>query len=400
MTEIRRLGAEELDQLSRLHTIVYNSRRDFTKEEKKDPFSYPPDWSWGVFDKGKLVSAMVEINYLMRFDQHSVPMSGIAGVGTLPEARKGGLVRAIFQKLFLEAYERGVVFSSLCPFSYGYYRQFGYEVACARNRITIPIREFSHLKIKGEFTQIFPGDDCSSLAEIHKIYIDKLNHGICRDFWPDDMAWKYFSKNDPYSTGIHLFLWRNEEGESRGYIKYEVQKKNDDYMVSVTELVFKDRDALYGILSIFGVLGAQIKTFQWLMPSFLNPLDFISADSDMEQQIILRDMTRVINVKTALEKMRRPRGEGEYVIEVDDNMIAANKGKFLVEYGPEGSRVSLSQRKPDISCDLPVFSQLITGYRTLENALITKQSGLEVSGNRETLYRVFTQRPQHLTEYF
>jgi hypothetical protein len=40
------------------------------------------------------------------------------------------------------------------------------------------------------------------------------------------------------------------------------------------------------------------------------------------------------------------------------------------------------------------------GYRTLENALYSRQEGLEVSGNMETLKQVFTLRPQHITEYF
>ncbi len=47
-----------------------------------------------------------------------------------------------------------------------------------------------------------------------------------------------------------------------------------------------------------------------------------------------------------------------------------------------------------------VLSQLVTGYRTLENALLSRQTGLELCGNRETLNRVFTLRPQHVTEYF
>jgi len=111
-------------------------------------------------------------------------------------------------------------------------------------------------------------------------------------------------------------------------------------------------------------------------------------------------MTRVINVKAALEKMRIPPGTGGYVIEVEDSNITANTGKYLVEFGPEGSRVSPTQKDSHIRCDIRVLSQLVTGYRTLENALLSRQSGLEVYGNLETLNRVFTLRPQHITEYF
>ena len=176
--------------------------------------------------------------------------------------------------------------------------------------------------------------------------------------------------------------------------------------MSVREIAFTDREALYGVLGIVGGLSAQFQKFQWLMPTFLDPTDFITAGGlwDMNQRIVPRDMTRVVNVKKALELMRRPSGEGRYVLEVNDEMIGANNGRFLVEYGPEGGpagcQVSNTQKDADLICGIPALSQLITGYRTLENALRTKQAGLELKGRREILDRVFTLRPQHVTEYF
>ena len=71
-----------------------------------------------------------------------------------------------------------------------------------------------------------------------------------------------------------------------------------------------------------------------------------------------------------------------------------------MEFSPNESKVSSTTRDADISCDILSLSQLVTGYRTLENALYSRQEGLEVNGNIETLKRVFTQRPQHVTEYF
>jgi predicted acetyltransferase len=136
------------------------------------------------------------------------------------------------------------------------------------------------------------------------------------------------------------------------------------------------------------------------MPSFIDPFDFLGEAWDIEPLIKPREMSRVINVKAALEKMRRPSGTGEYIVEVADENLPVNAGKYLVEFGPEGTRVSPTSKEPHISCDIRVLSQLVTGYRTLENALYSRRTGLEVHANRQTLDRVFTQRPQHVTEYF
>jgi len=407
MTELRRLKDEEMPLLSRLHSVVYNNRRDFLKEgDKRDPLSLPADWSWGIFENGRLQSGLTEINYLMNFDGNSVPMSGIAGVGTLPESRKGGLVRTIFEKLLPEAYERGVIFSCLAPFSYSYYRQFGYEISCARNRINIPMKDFSHLKLRGNFTQIFPGDDTSCLAKVHSEYIKKVNHGIHRDYWPENLAWRDFTNNDPYAKGIFLYQWIDDSGEPGGHVKYEVKKEPNKTIASISELIFKDNASLYGILSLFGAQNAQVDAFEWLMPSYIDPMDIMAAlssnDMEIEQRLIHRDMTRVINVKAALEMMRTTdtSGNAEFCIGVEDNLISANNASFLVEFGKQGKRVSITNKEPDIKCNIPALSQLITGYRSLDNMLFTKKSGLEIYGKKNMLSGFFTQRPQHMTEYF
>lgn len=400
--EIRRLTAEDLLQLYKMHVVVFNMRRNFAKEENPldDPLAHPAEWSWGVFEKGKLLSGMTEIDFLMRFDGQSVKMSGIGGVGTLPEARKGGLVRQIFEKLLPEAYEKGVVFSSLAPFSHDFYRMFGYEIVCARNNIGISTKNFAKFKPHGEFVQIFPGDNLSELQKVHSAYIANLNHGICRDYWPDNRAWKRFHQDDPYEKGTFLYLWKDEAGVSRSYIKYQDQDDGEEHTMSVSELAFIDKTGLYGAFGLIRGLDSQYGKVRWLMPAFMDPSDFIGDAWNIEQEIRLRDMTRVVNVKTALEIMRKPSGEGAYVVEVEDANIAANSGKYLVEFSPQGTRVSVTQKDPDLRCDIRVLSQLITGYRTLENALFTRQSGLELCGNKETLDRVFTLRPQHLTEFF
>jgi len=170
--------------------------------------------------------------------------------------------------------------------------------------------------------------------------------------------------------------------------------------MSVTELAFIDRKGLYGALGIVGGFSSQFENFKWSMPSFIDPCDFIGDAWSVESEIKPREMTRVVNVKTALQLMRRPRYEGKYVIEVEDENLPANSGKYLVEFTPNESKVSSTSRDADICCDILTLSQLVTGYRSLENALYSRQEGLEVHGNIETLKSVFTLRPQHITEYF
>jgi len=402
MAEIRRLVTDDLSQFHKMHVVVYNFRRDFSKEQgpKVDPLDHPTQWAWGAFEGKKLLAGMYEIEYLMRFDGHSVKMSGIGGVGTLPEARKGGLVRRIFEKLLPEEYEKGVIFSTLAPFSHDFYRKFGYEICCARNNISISTGDFYDIKSYGQFINILPGDDTSELNEVHSAYIENINHGIHRDYWPDNRGWKSFTSADPYATGTFLYLWKDETGKPKSYIKYKDVTDDGDHNMSVSDLIFADKKGLYGALGLVSGLSAQFQNFKWQMPTYIDPYDFIGDAWSVEQEIKPKDMTRVVNVKAALEIMRRPAYEGEYVIEVEDENIEVNSGRYLVEFGHEGTKVSSTSKEPDIKCDILVLSQLVTGYRSLENALYSKQEGLEVNGKTEILKSVFTLRPQHITEYF
>ncbi|MCL2209143.1 MAG: GNAT family N-acetyltransferase [Treponema sp.] len=403
MVEIRRLETDDLPQLQRMHVIVFNFRRDFSKEEENepDPLDHPAHWAWGAFEGKKLLAGIWEIEFLMRFDGHDVKMSGIGGVGTLPEARKGGYVRRIFEKMLPEAYEKGVLFSSLAPFSHDFYRKFGYEICCARNNISIPANCLSIIKPYGQFILVHPGDDTSLLAEVHSEYIKNINHGVNRDYWSDNRAWKNFTRQDPYASGSFIYLWKDETGKPKSYIKYQDKTEEGEHQMSISEFAFSDIKGMYGAFGLVSGLSAQFENLKWAMPVFIDPFDFIGDAWSVEQKIKPKDMTRIINIKTALELMRSPPDcEGQYIIEVNDENITANSGKYLVQFGSRGSKVSSTSKNADIQCDIPALSQLVTGYRSLENALYSRQKGLTVNGNLEILKRVFTERPQHLTEYF
>jgi len=402
MIEIRRMEETDLLQFDKLHTVVYNGRRKYSKEEKHErgPLDHPVNWAVGAFNGGKLLAGTWEIDFLMRFDGSSVKMTGIGGVGTLPEARKGGYIRQIFEKILPESYENGVVFSTLAPFSHDFYRKFGYEIASARNNITISSKQFSKIKPHGEFIHFFPGDDTSDLEKIHSSYIKNINHAIHRDYWPDKKSWKLFTSQDPYASGVYLYLWKNEQGEAKSYMKYRDNEDDGEHHMNVMELAFVDTEGLYGILGLVSGLSAQFGNFKWQMPDFINAWDIIGDAWGVEIDLKPREMTRVVNAKTALELMRRPGGNAQFVLETEDKNISANSGKYLVEFSAGETKVSKTSKDADITCDILTLSQLVTGYRTLENILHTRKEGFEVKSNIEILKRVFTIRPQHLTEYF
>ena len=400
MLEIRRINDGEANAASKICTIAFNVRRDYTKETPKSEFESPSDWTWGAFEGGRLVSKIDELPYVMRFDGHDAKMSGIGGVATLPETRKGGKVRRLFEACLKDAYSGGVVFSCLAPFSHSFYRQFGYELCGVRRETRISLKKLHKLKHAGSFTQIFPNDCTDDLQILHSRYISDINHAIRRDARPDNIMWRNFIRNDPYNTGCFTYLWRDDGGEPRAYVQYRHIKFENKNGIYVDELIFDGKEAFFDVLSFIGGLSAAFTDMIWEAPMFVDPTDIAEVAWDVKQRIRPRDMTRIVNVKAALEMMRRPEGEGRYVIETEDPIVPENSGRFAVEYGPWGSAVSRTDGDADLSCDLPTLAQLVTGYRTLENLRLSSRSPIVVHKNEKTLNDAFTLRPQHLTEYF
>ncbi|MDR1598480.1 MAG: GNAT family N-acetyltransferase [Oscillospiraceae bacterium] len=398
MREIRRLRGDERVGLDKIGTIAYNGRHDYSKETPDDEPRWPIEWHWGAFDdKGRIESGMAAIPYRMRYDGHTVGMLGVGGVCTLPERRRGGNVYAMIQRVLEIEYDNGTEFSNLTPFSHAFYRRMGYELCNCRNELTAPLESFRRYKEAGSLTQHFPGDPVDALEQIQSAYIADLNHATPRGQVHPALGWQRFTNSDPYKTGISLYVWRDHTGAPRSYIKID-RETQPPYAWIIKELAFADTDALYGSLSLLSSLTG--KTVRWQAPTFIPFTDIIPDNWEIELKLIPRDMTRVVNVQRVLELTRRPEGGGSYSVEVIDQQLPGNNGVFRVEYDDGGVSVKRAAVAPDLTASIQAFSQLATGFRSLDDALLTRRGDLRLHGNHGILGKVFTPRRSHVTEEF
>lgn len=124
---IRELRDDELYKSAKLSSLAFSYAVNI-EEKKKEGLK---EHTYGAFlDDGEtLIAQVVAICYASYHNGVSVGALGIAGVASSPEHRRAGAVRAIFNHLFSIAGEKGWELSYLYPFSFRYYRKFGYERA-------------------------------------------------------------------------------------------------------------------------------------------------------------------------------------------------------------------------------------------------------------------------------
>ena len=100
---------------------------------------------FGALRDGVLVGTARFLEMTQWWHGRAVPMAGVAGVKVAPEARGGGVGRALTAAVLAEIEARGYPLSALYPATAPLYRSFGYEIAGGRYQVTLPSRSLSRL---------------------------------------------------------------------------------------------------------------------------------------------------------------------------------------------------------------------------------------------------------------
>ena len=100
--------------------------------------------AWGAFDDtGRMTSTIVTCPRRLTFDGAAVNCDEVHMVGSLPEARGGGSIRALMQEVLKDFKAKGDPISVLMPFSFAFYRKFGFELIGSYLKQKIEIGQFA-----------------------------------------------------------------------------------------------------------------------------------------------------------------------------------------------------------------------------------------------------------------
>lgn len=105
-------------------------------EQRKKTFR--PEQQWGFFDEqGKLLSVLGLLPLEAWFQGKKLALGGIGGVATWPEARRQGCVGRLLSHALETMRKNGQSVSMLHPFSFPFYKKYGYEQTIDRKKYTI-----------------------------------------------------------------------------------------------------------------------------------------------------------------------------------------------------------------------------------------------------------------------
>ena len=312
-----------------------------------------------------------------RFAGKFIPTMTIADVSTQPEYRNRGLVREMLETAHSKAREYGAAVALLHPFSFDFYRKFGYERISDTVTASYPIDRFDKFQ------------DTANLLPLEEKYYD----GTIALF-------REFSKNrnlmfDRYN--ISSFLRRKEEilafvhNETLcGYIS--IKKDIESKSLTVSELAFSDEKSLVSLLSHLKKYKTSFDTVRF---SDLEPTPELYSLLDGGAYETRGDLAaKILDTEALLSLNEYSSEHGEFTLRVKDPLPTV-AGVFKVTYeGKKGVVERLPEdAEADVTADAPTLLRRVYGCD--ENA-----EGILFQGNSQDFLRAFPKRINGLFEHF
>ncbi len=399
--EIRRLEAwQELMESD--HIIATAFLHGWNAEEAEQNRKGQTDPEEDVFaafsDEGKMVAVANTRQHRVTYEGSIVPCTELHMIGTLAEARGTGAVRKMMETALAAFRERGDLFAFLIPFSFPFYRKFGFELASGYLEETAGIGQFAAFRCSMRTRQVMSQDDVNIVRKLSEAA--DLKYNLCMQ--RPDAYWKYKGNgefgNRDWMYGDrqkYTYLFFDETGKARAYLTFLFVSGAHGPMVGtakVTDMAYDSPEALRNIFGFINGLRAKLTDASFTLPAKAD-LALLLPDCDkVERKVGGHYMGRVLNVEKVLKAMRCPKEEGSFRIRIEDRFMDCNTGTYAVRFGAGKVSVERNNAPADISVTGETFFQLAVGLIGPEEALYREGTDLLNHDALDTLRNVFIRR--------
>jgi len=311
-----------------------------------------------VEDDGAIVSTLVCQPRPVYIFGKPVSHASTGAVATVPEARNKGCAGAMMAECVRVLREEGVYLSSLWPFSYAYYRKFGWEIGAETRAYSAPGSVFAELGDAGRARAATEAD----LPQVKAIYDDWAKSYNC--LTQRDEVWWQRVIPIRLLTEPNLVV-HETDGRVDGYAAYKVDGEKKS--IHAGEIAFEQAAHRRDMLAFLGALDPDGTV------GFGAPIDDLFLQETPNPRLINTSISasfqfRVTDPPRAMESLA-----------VDENVSA--RVSFSISdpvfeegwhFGVEAADGVVSLTKPDpgrvLEMDAMTFARLYSGYLTAFDA--------------------------------
>lgn len=355
---IRRLTSAELDDMFALSQFAFQF--ELTKDElEKSKKREDPALSWGYFKDGHLAANMKIFPLEVYIHERVFAMGGVAGVATWPEYRRQGMVKQLLSHGLKVMKDAGQSVSFLYPFSFSYYRKYGWEHIVDRKKYMIKREQLPRFRDDSGRVERKQSDALPLLKQIYEEYGPRYNGPLKRS---DDWWLHHTALSNKKST---IAVYFDEMGRPRGYMVYRVMNKE----MKIDEIIHLDESTRRGLWQFIANHDSMIDQVTLIAPTD-DTLPFLLPDPRIGQELLPYFMGRIVDAKSFLQQY--PFQEGgvkRLVLSLQDPVAPWNQGRFELRFergGQTDVRVyeqNQSDTPEGVECDIQTLAAMLLSDR-------------------------------------
>ncbi len=335
-----------------------------------------------AFDEKRLIAGVEIFDFKCNFCGNIIGSVVLSGVCSVPECRRQGGVRRIFDEVARTADEKGWICGFLHPFSIEYYERFGFANLNRMFSIKVPFEKLRHIPFSTD-VELFDGSQLEEIYELHNKCAMNENLMTLRED-------KNHFCDTPLESADYTYIHRDKSGVADGYVRFTVNRPE---ILKVNELYVMSPEALKGIIGFLrtydGIVKTLVVTKQYQgspLSCLLDRVDNVSYESNGGVA------GRIYNLQKLLENNSYPEARGSFRLKSIDS-IERNCGIFVVEY--ENGKATITREADgdyDIALTAPAAARLMLageGHTAQTAAYI---DGVEINTNADDFFRAFPYR--------
>lgn len=319
--------------------------------------------NYGSFEGDNLASQVMLTPLTVQFFGQKHQMGGVGFVSSDPSFRGGGRIDAIMKELLVDCREQGILFSYLAPFSYPFYRRYGYELLFERASYRIPSKSWPRVTgATGTVLRKKWEDSKEAIASIYELAMKKEDGYVLREAW-------WYEHKFQLKAGHYFAVYYDEVQVAKGYLVYQMK----DGVFTITEWQCLTQAANRGLHRYIASHIDSVQAFYYeygfngKTPFYLNetPIGNLSIRPEM--------MVKIVDVEAFLRVYPFEKLTDSFGIIIEEDLYGPwNTGTFEVLVEAKGEvRIEKVETTdlPTIKTSIQRFTQLFLGYQKLEDLL-------------------------------
>jgi predicted acetyltransferase len=373
--QVKKMAASSFEEMYQLVTYAFNFEQT---EERRQRFQQISQHSinYGFFIDDQLTGQIMATPFQVNYHNVIYKMAGIGYVASYPEFRGTGGISAIMTTMLKELAEAGYALSYLAPFSYPFYRKYGYEQIFEQAEISLNATDWPYIKRVAGTVKRVPWQQAKEV--IKEIYhqVPKLQRGgLVREGWWLDYALNRHTKD-------HIALYEAPDGIFEGYVKYRIEKG----IFEIVEWNYLSQQAFQALAGFIGSHNGSVQSFHWVNGFSGQDMNYLLPTPAAEVKILPYMMARIVELTTFIKEYPFQPGTNErFYLEVTDEYGPWNQGIWQLDINDQGTATlnkvkQLSSDQQTIQVSIQTLTQLLMGYRSsLELAFYGRITGEKTS---------------------